>query len=879
MATHIRAGEITLRRIGIGALQYEITMRIYYDTNFGINNTTGEIFIFSGNNPNPVSFVIPQISRTFLAPQVDIGIFKGNYTFPSAGEFTLSYSEQFRNGSIINMFDPNGTEFSVRTTFTIFPASNNNTPELLVPPIDIAFTNQVWIHNPGAFDVDGDSLSYRLTVPSRDINTPVSGYQFPNSPSILGNNPASTFVLDPITGTLTWNAPRLVGVYNVAFFVDEWRRGVRMSSTMRDMQIIVGAGNNQPPQLNIPRDTCVVAGTNLVGVISATDPNNDSINLSAFGGPFMVNNNPATFTVNNPMPSGGNGVFQWQTNCTHVRAQPYQVVFRAEDKKTGIPQGLADIKAWNVTVIGPPPNLTTAAPTNKAVQLIWNPYTCTNAIRMEIWRKEGPPGFSVGPCQQGMPLNSGFIRIAIVNIGGNNPNTYLDSLQLKRGTNYCYVLVAEFPLEGRGRSIPSNEVCVRLDMDVPVITNADITNTDSQTGSVRVAWTPPKGLDSTIYTPPYRYILERATAPSAQFTVVFNTTDLLDTAFVDNGLNTLNLEYRYRISFLYGQNLTLREQSSIANTVRLNSVPGIDEIVLNWKAEVPWDFRGLYQYVYREISGTFTLIDSVLITNNSNLSYIDGGSFGGIPIVQGEVYCYYVMTVGSYFNPLLPTRLFNASQIICVTAKDTIPPCTQGVELRNYSCEAQDFGNTLEVNFSWFKEVLAGCTDDVASYNIYYSPTQEGSMALLANTTDTFFRFTSSTNVAGCYALRVVDISGNESNFSNRICVESCPYYELPNFISPNGDGKNDRFMPLPTPRFVEKVVFRVFNRWGRPVFFSDNNIMLNWPGTSTSGQKLPDGVYFYTADVTFFSINTPAPTKLLKGWIQILSSDNNVGD
>lgn len=69
----------------------------------------------------------------------------------------------------------------------------------------------------------------------------------------------------------------------------------------------------------------------------------------------------------------------------------------------------------------------------------------------------------------------------------------------------------------------------------------------------------------------------------------------------------------------------------------------------------------------------------------------------------------------------------------------------------------------------------------------------------------------------------------NESLLSNIICIENCPDYRLPNAFSPNGDGHNDIFKPYPF-RFVNKVEFKVFNRWGNLIFeTSDAN--LNWEG------------------------------------------------
>ncbi|MBL0099519.1 MAG: gliding motility-associated C-terminal domain-containing protein [Saprospiraceae bacterium] len=70
----------------------------------------------------------------------------------------------------------------------------------------------------------------------------------------------------------------------------------------------------------------------------------------------------------------------------------------------------------------------------------------------------------------------------------------------------------------------------------------------------------------------------------------------------------------------------------------------------------------------------------------------------------------------------------------------------------------------------------------------------------------------------GCYAVTSVDSLGNESILSNSVCVDNCPFYELPNTFTPNGDGFNDVFKPK-VNLFVYQIDLKVFNQWGNLVF------------------------------------------------------------
>jgi hypothetical protein len=79
---------------------------------------------------------------------------------------------------------------------------------LLNPPIDNACLNYPFIHNPGAYDIDGDSLSYRLISCKGEKGLDIPGYTFPQA--------SNSFSMNPVTGDLLWDSPVQQGEYNVA---------------------------------------------------------------------------------------------------------------------------------------------------------------------------------------------------------------------------------------------------------------------------------------------------------------------------------------------------------------------------------------------------------------------------------------------------------------------------------------------------------------------------------------------------------------------------------------------------------------------------------------------------------------------------------------
>ena len=127
--------------------------------------------------------------------------------------------------------------------------------------------------------------------------------------------------------------------------------------------------------------------------------------------------------------------------------------------------------------------------------------------------------------------------------------------------------------------------------------------------------------------------------------------------------------------------------------------------------------------------------------------------------------------------------------------------------------------------------------------------------------------------VAGCYYVTAVSQRGLESVPSNKVCVDACPGFMLPNVFTPNGDGKNDLFVPLRCPRFVESVAFVVYNRWGAKVY-ETTGATLAWDGRSSDGVELPSGLYYYQASVRFAVLDRNAPPQILKGWVQILREE-----
>ena len=86
---------------------------------------------------------------------------------------------------------------------------------------------------------------------------------------------------------------------------------------------------------------------------------------------------------------------------------------------------------------------------------------------------------------------------------------------------------------------------------------------------------------------------------------------------------------------------------------------------------------------------------------------------------------------------------------------------------------------------------------------------------------------------------------------------------EVPNAITPNGDGKND-YLQIDNLSFYPNNELLIFNRWGETVFQAKpyNN---DWSGNNQTNSPLPVGTYYYLLRL---DVNNG---KILKGDITIL--------
>jgi gliding motility-associated-like protein len=860
-ATHQRAGEITYRYIS--GLTYEATIITYSYAPSQADRNELEIAWGDGktstltrnNGPsgyNPAGILCEHLGE-MVSADIKRNRYIGQHTYPAASTYLISLEDPNRNYGILNIPNSVDVPLYIETQLTVNPfLGKNSSPQLLLPPIDKGCVGHPFLHNPGAYDPDGDSLSYKLTKCRGAGGYPIQGYIYPNKVDPSQTN--ATFSINSTTGDILWDSPTMQGEYNIAFLIEEWRNGIMIGYVTRDMQVNIVSCSNLPPIIHTPADTCVEAGTILNKKVSATDANGDVITLTAYGGPLLLDKSPATFTQ--PLDSAGRvtGRFIWNTLCEHVQRLPYQVFFKAIDN--GADVNLFDIKTWNITVVGPATQNVNAFPLGNAIKVNWSPNICANIRGYKVYRRNGFFGYIHGNCETGVPASTGYRLIATLSSPADTSYTDTNNGNgLVHGIDYCYIITAWYP--DNAESYASEEVCTSLKKDVAIITNVSVDSTSQNAGRIYLAWSKPTEIDIVQAPGPYVYLLYRSAGFSGVTPVLIDSlTNLNDTIYSDNGINTADGAWSYRVDVLNNTpgNRFVIGASQVASSVFLILEPGDKKLRMTFGFNVPWLNKSYIIYRQNPITLSF---DSLSTSNVP--SFID------TMLVNRNTYCYYIKTIGSYSSGGLLDPLLNLSQQACGVPLDNEPPCAPNLRVTTNCVQSE---NILKWAFPDQK-----CAHDAKTYLIYYSSLLSSPLILLDSIAAGVYEYknTGLASIAGCYAISVIDSAGNHSLSSDTVCVDidSCSKYHLPNVFTPNNDQVNDYFIPFPY-NSVEHIDLNVFNRWGKEVF-STQDPAVKWDGKNqATNTDCSDGVYYYICDVYEITLRGPVK-RTLKGSIHIL--------
>ena len=232
--THIRGAQISY--IYLGGNQYEFT--VVTCTKLSVLTDKPVLAIYYDGSADSV-YRVSQLADT--AADCLLNFYIGTHTFPGSGTYVISVNEGTRTSGIINIPNSVNTGLCVSVQLNISPFFTNHSAKLDPFPCPMYFCQSQ--NNCGfisATDPDGDSLSFEL-INCLDIECDSVGlYQLPG---IFGGN----FTLDQITGEICWDSPTIIGDYNIAVKIHEWKLlgptgRVNIGYVMSDFQLKVISG-------------------------------------------------------------------------------------------------------------------------------------------------------------------------------------------------------------------------------------------------------------------------------------------------------------------------------------------------------------------------------------------------------------------------------------------------------------------------------------------------------------------------------------------------------------------------------------------------------------------------------------------------------------
>jgi hypothetical protein len=350
IASHAMGSDLTYRCLGpgptAGTLEYELTFSFYRDcigsvtpsnpldiqvtNSCGLTNPVVNLPLLITNQISPICPTASSTCTGGTSLGVEEWIFRGNVVLPGyCSDWIFSHSEGVRSGAITTF--PNGATYNlyVFTKINNLGGLSNSSPTFNNRPVPFSCINQHFCFNHGAYDFEGDSLSFEIITPRfgsgpGDTIDYIPGYSA-NQPVL--SNPPMTF--NSSTGDFCMN-PTQQDISVFALLVNEYRDGILIGQVERDMQIIVQACANNLPALTGFDEHPLFSATACIDqqncfVISAVD--NDFADTTSITWDNSIMN--ATFT--NTGGRRDTAILCWSPTIADTSALPYCFTVNVKD--------------------------------------------------------------------------------------------------------------------------------------------------------------------------------------------------------------------------------------------------------------------------------------------------------------------------------------------------------------------------------------------------------------------------------------------------------------------------------------------------------------------------------------------------------------------
>jgi gliding motility-associated-like protein len=278
-AAHLKGGFFTYTYLGPGInnpanFRYRITLTVYMlcipsqgqltnPINFSIFNAGTGAFIQNVSVPITSEYTLQKVhdDECITGNQIDCYYYVVVYNLPSIElapnpeGYTISYQRCCRIGGMANVANSGtvGNTYSITIPGTSAPlnAVTNSSPQFPVNDSVVICANNQFQYAFQALDLNGDSLVYRFCdawsgadqtdpAPATASSPPYAAvpYTIPFS----GAQPLGAGVtINPVTGLVSGTAPSIQGEYVITVCIDEYRQGVLIASTRKELHVRVGS--------------------------------------------------------------------------------------------------------------------------------------------------------------------------------------------------------------------------------------------------------------------------------------------------------------------------------------------------------------------------------------------------------------------------------------------------------------------------------------------------------------------------------------------------------------------------------------------------------------------------------------------------------------
>lgn len=524
---------------------------------------------------------------------------------------------------------------------------------------------------------------------------------------------------------------------------------------------------------------------------------------------------------------------------------------------------------------------------NGAVKINWTPYH----------------GFAVKSYLIERADLSGTNYIPLVRMGPSDSEFYDSSVLCN--AYYFYRIKAESSTSTI-YSYSDTASVLTFDISAPdsvELISVSVNGTSNWEGSINIRWNKSASADAA------GYLLERRLKDDLVWTQIAVTGNIY--SFTDQGLNTLDTVYFYRIRVVDSCGNISGYSGVDHGTMNLHTTPSEQSLVVQWNAYSGWPIHGYRVFrngiYYADFDSTTTQFLDTPLTCTQWMTYqvmalnsvdtsiysfsdssanraldhtppadtylktasvdpttgkvrLEWNKAGGFDVAYYEIYRKYNGTNGwSKIQRLKQADTFAYDAVdhfdgsLCyrVVASDS---CSNFSNPSNEGCLVYLQGGTGNYQNHLYWNQYTNWKGKVKRYELWRADDSLPSelIAILnkdsLNWLDTILTYNTKNF---CYRVVAYEDTGsyNAASWSNVVCLVQQPIYFIPNAFTPNDDNLNETFGPEGI--YIDKYEMTIYDRWGEKVFISAPD-RLRWNGRFSNGTLAPGGLYMY--QIRFYS-------------------------